>query len=889
MNVAQRRWYHEQHQHHDYLQQQQQPQQQRAQAFATNYPGGPSSFEHASAPSLASSFGAGGASFHGANASYRAPLSVSASPQRPSALGIGSGLGLPQVGPTDETLLYTSQPSRAVLSALRTLQDKLQELRVEKSGLENALAAAQQQASTREHELQRSHERALAESVRRAAEFEASYLAKLREARESEERAQAALIRAEGDVRALKEQASSRDADLKAVRDEVHSLRLQLNDAELSVARAEGSKKQAERDSDLERAAAAERDLEIVRLRGELADAKQALAHQTSAADVVKQTLVAAEAGRRAAEGDAQAAHDTIASLTHELRVVSGDLMTERRARQRADKFKYLTREYAQSLLNLNYEMCIDVGMNARKRNELLQHAQQLLQGLKKAAWAADEEDAEAEADAGGAGADGNGPASPARRNGGGVTIDGVSTSIDEQRYLLAGASSPEAIRVLHPDRRGNEDSDDEQSSSRRRSSSRGRSRSSSRGRPSSGRNAVSAAPTVASTAKARAARASFGGGAGAHHHTLNKEIALPFTVGKSAKQSFSVPVNVQEILSKQPAYYTRLAQRQVAQAAKRKAAGAGDDERVVYPPLPAHGQHSVSFAGVDSGSADESSSSESTATHGAAVSLSAHQGGLRVVIAHLEAEVEALNRDYVFHLDQARDHGAGNRTDESGTLDKKLQTILRQIETSNKKIEALRSHLDSLEGGSGQGQSQVGSRLYSASTAASRSGRASSSATPAVHKASVPLTLVPAGAGPRATPLGATAHSSVRRASLSRKAPAPAAASSIKKKRPSTASAGPSSSTDLTDRHAHHQHGTQSGTPRRARAGLRLGGDDDEDGGGDASGGLPHFGFLSPNSQRLLHKKMQSMRLLGQFKAMFDESEHDGQHGDAAKRFGAD
>ena len=149
------------------------------------------------------------------------------------------------------------------------------------------------------------------------------------------------------------------------------------------------------------------------------------------------------------------------------------------------------------------------------------------------------------------------------------------------------------------------------------------------------------------------------------------------------------------------------------------------------------------------------------------------------------------------------------------------------------------------------------GVRLYSASTVASRSGRSSVS-----HKASVPHTLVP------------SSLSSARRSSSAARRGRPS--SSLSSSRPATAVG--SSSTDLTDRHAHHQHGTQSSTPVRSRGGLAV----------DADAPLPQFGFLSPNSQRLLHKKMQSMRLLGQFKEMFGAEGGAGE-GEAARRFGSD
>ena len=44
--------------------------------------------------------------------------------------------------------------------------------------------------------------------------------------------------------------------------------------------------------------------------------------------------------------------------------------------------------------------------------------------------------------------------------------------------------------------------------------------------------------------------------------------------------------------------------------------------------------------------------------------------------------------------------------------------------------------------------------------------------------------------------------------------------------------------------------------------------------------------GFASPNSQRLLEKKIKSMRLLGEFKDLMGNGEGEGE---ALKRFGSD
>lgn len=891
MNPAQRRQ-HEQHlQERMYYQSLQQQQQQQQQTPA--YTAGWGVYAEQQQPALSSYAPAGTGAGAGASlaSSFRTTV---ASPQRTSAT-----LGLASQQPpvmADESVLYTSQPSRAVLSALRTLQDKLQELRVEKSNLENQLAQQASQASLREHEQARAHERAQSEALRKAQEFEASYLAKLRDQREAEERAQAQVIKLENEVRMLRDQALQREADSKSLRDEGHQLRLQLNDAELAHARISGEKTSLLREAEQERSTAVERELEITRLKGECNSLAAQLHQAGQNIDQLKLTNSTLEQNRAAAEANNDEANATVARLAHELKTVSQECIVAKNEASALQSYKYLTREYVSSLLNLNYELCIDVGMPLKKRNDLLTHSQQLLQGLKKAAWATEVD----HAGAGGAASNGSAAGastggeqdqqaggaygSPARK----AVIGGVHTGIDEQQYLLAGASSPEAIRVLHPSPTSSsrraaraaraaaasndvDSSDEDASDSHTHASStrRASSASSRRGSGTSG-GRIPAAPTVASTAKTRRSSgvgATSSGGL-KNHHTLNKEIALPFTIGRSVKQSFSVPVNVQEILSKQPAYYSKVAARQVALQRKRMSGGGGggsavassssrvesDDERsgmLVYPPAPA------------------SSSSESAP---GPVSLSSHSQGLSTVLLGLESEIESLNRDYIFHLD----HSRREKDEDKLALQSKLQSILKAIEKKTKQIEALKQHqeavLGSHSGGGGGAGSSSSSRLHAASTASSRGNRASSAIKPQPSSTHVPLSN--SGKAPAATK---------RRGSVSRKAgtaTGTAASSKASSRRGSSAGlSGGRDPTDLTDRHAHHQHGTQSSTPlrRRGAGGLTIDSDDE-----DALGApLPQFGFLSPNSQRLLHKKMQSMRLLGQFQSMFEP--------EAARRFGAD
>ena len=748
---------------------------------------------------------------------------------------------------------------------------------MEKSNLENQLAQQASQASLREHEQARAHERAQGEALRKAQEFEASYLTKLRDQREAEERAQAQVIKLENEVRMLRDQALQREADAKTLRDEGHQLRLQLNDAELAHARISGEKTSLVREAEQERSTAVERELEITRLKGEV----NALAAQLHLAnqniDQLKLTTSTLEQSRASAEANHDEANATVARLAHELKTVSQECIVAKNEASSLQQYKYLTREYVSSLLNLNYELCIDVGMPLKKRNDLLTHSQQLLQGLKKAAWATavDNQNLSAAGGANGATAGTSGEqeaqtggafGSPARK----AVIGGVHTGIDEQQYLLAGASSPEAIRVLHPgsptasSRRAAraaraaaasndvDDSDEDASDNHTHAPStrRASSASSRRGSGTTSGGRIPAAPTVASTAKTR--RSSIGASSGGlkNHHTLNKEIALPFTIGRSVKQSFSVPVNVQEILSKQPAYYSKVAARQVAQQRKRLSGGGStaasgssraesDDEHssmLVYPPAPRGGTGSEAPGPV---------------------SLVSHSIGLNTVLQGLESEIEALNRDYIFHLD----HSRRDKDEDKQALQSKLQTILKSIEKKTKQVETLKQHQEAVMGSHGAG----GCRPYSASTASSRGNRA---AVPKPQPSSthVPLSKAPATAAAK------------RRGSVSRKDSTTASSKASSRRGSSAGLSSARDPTDLTDRHAHHQHGTQTSTPLRRRAGgLTIDSDDDEALGAP----LPQFGFLSPNSQRLLHKKMQSMRLLGQFQSMFEP--------EAAKRFGAD
>ena len=287
---------------------------------------------------------------------------------------------------------------------------------------------------------------------------------------------------------------------------------------------------------------------------------------------------------------------------------------------------------------------------------------------------------------------------------------------------------------------------------------------------------------------------------------------------------------------SQQPSYYSKVSQKQLAQSRQRaneRLPGPVEEERiVVYPPPPA-----------DSGHA---SASSSDARKPEAISLAAHSEGLQTVISHLEKEVEVLNRDYIHYLD----HADRETSESKAQLQKTLTSILRSIESKTKSISQLKQHQEAVQGNHGV-------RLYGAATAASKN---SSRAPSAKRTGAVAIVTK----RPSST-------SSSRSTSVARKG---SRAPSTKKRVSIAPVAASSTSTDLTDRHAHHQHGTQTSTPRKSTY--------------DVDSATPALGYMSPNAQQVLEKKIKSMRLLGQFKEMFSptSAEEDGQ---AARRFGSD
>jgi uncharacterized protein YaaR (DUF327 family) len=800
-----------------------------------------------------------------------------------SGLGIpGSHLGgLVGGGGDESSLLYSSQPSRAVLSALRNLQDKLAELRVEKASLESRLARADADATAREHDLQRKHERALGEMRTAQVAFEAGYLAKLAESRAAEEATTKRLLHLEADARTHKEQTLHRDLDATSLREEVLRLKSAINEREIAGARLTGEHLAVIREREQEAAQRQTTEEALLRMREDYRTLASELQASHANADSLSVALASQEESRRSESNINEGLTSTITRAASEVTQKTHELLREREARQNLLQYKYLTREYIASLLNLTYELSIDVGMPVKKRNEILKHATDLLNGLKKQAWSLDYESSAAaggghrgereskedmneaerreeqglaasmsrmmhreqpfsggdlfalaslssprKSGAGGA-ADGPGFASST-----GTTIGGVHTSIDAQRYLLAGASSPAAIRVLHPDTIGteaessssqDEDDDGEEDRQQRRMNLR-----------------IPSSPTIASRARSRSRpRATSRTGSNCHSLASGSDISLPYTIGRSTKQSFSVPVNVQEILSKQPAYYSRLAQKTMTTTARSKrssvAGSGGDEDRlIVFPPAPAV----TNASGM--------SSSLASAVPQPPISLAVHSQGLATVLQGLEREVEAFNADYIYHLD----HSRRDDDEDKIALQSKLQSILKSIERKTKMIEVIKQHQATV-------MRSHGVRLHTASTASSR-GSATS------HK-------------PKSS-----SGSSSRSTSLKRITPSSSSSSLAASSSSSTAlRAQINTATMRKSATSRRSLGTSSGVSDRRLASsstavspLRT--------------NVPHFGYQSPNSQRLLEKKIKSMHMLSTFKQMFEGNGGEAM-GEGLKRFGGD
>jgi hypothetical protein len=149
--------------------------------------------------------------------------------------------------------------------------------------------------------------------------------------------------------------------------------------------------------------------------------------------------------------------------------------------------------------------------------------------------------------------------------------------------------------------------------------------------------------------------KGSLKGGSGTGGHGLSRralastleDYPLPFTVGKSTSASFSIPVNVQEILAKQPLYLN-----EVSNPATNDNVSLSSSSRPSEP-------HSL--LGGPSGS----SSTLTTST--TEMSLGRHAYSLTAVIVSLERELKELQRRYAVALE---DVTVG---DEAGTTSKLL------------------------------------------------------------------------------------------------------------------------------------------------------------------------------------------------------------------------
>jgi len=821
----------------------------------------------------------------------------------PSASSSGAAPVYPSI-PTAQGYSVGIAPSPSVLAALRTLQDKLAEMRAEKAELERRLAEKDHKSSADLSEAQRRHEKALADLLAKQAEFENHYLLKLQESKEKEEQAQSRESKMEQEVRLLRDQLHDRENELHSLRNELNASQSRLHENELASARSAAETSRMMRDVEVERKTSVDAQREIERLKNEVNSYAERAHH-------LQVQLESSESQRKDSQRSLEDAHASLTRLAQDLKTVSKELLMEREAKEALLRFKNeVVRDYVSALLNLNYELCIDPEMARSKRNDLLKHSQELLQGLKKKAWSVDLERPGMGGGQGVGGGGGNVSASSTSTTGmgmgGGTAVSGSglrtpprgagsssrsSHDHDEQQqqYLLARASSPEVIRAHHRQSIGGNDRDHDRDRDRARSRTGQRSdefdedeedghERRSRVRTGVGLPRATTAtatkrrvvrlpttPTVASTKKrvtsASTARGSSSGShAVSHSLRVHKDVPLPYTIGRSTKASFSVPVNVQEILAAQPAYYSKVAEMALAARRRREqgATPADDDRYIVHPPHPT----------TSAAKAALSSSSPSP------VPLTAHSTALHTVIAQLESEVEKLNEKYISMLDSERMRASSR--EERKELETQLNEIIRQTENKNKQINMLRQHEESL-------QTKHTTRSYAAPTVSSTRATRRGTSTPAVIRAG--SIVRPASARSLAT---VSVPSSSRRSSSRRPSTALTTTMSSSSRKSETIYIDDATDTDLTNRHAHHQHGTQTSTPKKRRSASPVSPYSSLSNAPTLS--LPPGIYSSPNSQRALQRKIQSMRLLNEYKEMYDSDSGDPEtsEGKLLKRFGS-
>lgn len=475
-----------------------------------------------------------------------------------------------------------------------------------------------------------------------------------------------------------RESLSNRDAENRELHEQISQSNKQITELQIDNAKLRQENAML-RERDEERAAIYNKlQEEKIKLTSELNSVSASLQHTSQSYTLYEQKYEALENSYNGVQANSARLEQTIHRLVQDLKIVNKELLQEREVIKYLRQFKIEVREYANSLSNLNYELSTDIDMAQRKRLDLLKHAQELLQGLKKLAWNCEQEIvldnihtthqhasslfnaststipslAASASEAIHAGPDvqqvlsaaaiavqhareaRTGTAPESKENDGHAAGSSLGSSFQvydeqqKQKYLLASASSPEAIRVVH-----HHESDDEGEECKRNSC--GCVCASKSGKHTQACKTARTSlyipnePTISSAHKvARRSAGRVVGGKQLDFTTVQHDnVVLPYTIGKSANASFSVPVNVQEILAKQPVYYSK-----IHSSSTRSAASAYQNTRVVYVQVPV-------------AATDDDAASISSHDSNASIPLIVHTQGLKIVIQNIEAELNKLNK----------------------------------------------------------------------------------------------------------------------------------------------------------------------------------------------------------------------------------------------------
>jgi hypothetical protein len=158
------------------------------------------------------------------------------------------------------------------------------------------------------------------------------------------------------------------------------------------------------------------------------------------------------------------------------------------------------------------------------------------------------------------------------------------------------------------------------------------------------------------------------------------KKLPLPFSLGRSTGASFSIPVNVQEILAKQPLYVTATENIALAAAATNPATPPAQQQQQQQQ------QPSQPVASRDSTAAEAVRSGE----------MERHLAGVTAVISSLQREIDAMQREYRTAMARLASTDPA-QTDSAAAADWKMERslgeLLQSIDVRQAQLQVLTGH----------------------------------------------------------------------------------------------------------------------------------------------------------------------------------------------------